>query len=73
MDFDQSGGAFNHLEGDKVDVSYETGNSLTFAELQTKFSQSGGNSIITFDNSNSITLIGVVAAQLQQTDFILSH
>jgi hypothetical protein len=72
-DFDQGGGAFNQAEGDLIDVSgLNGGNGFSnFAELEALFSQSAGDTIVTFEGGNSLTLVGVNFGNLSGTDFIL--
>ncbi len=59
---------FNRAQGDTIDVRGVSG-ILTFADIQSKATLSGSNTIINFGGGNTLTLTGV--ASLQQSDFIL--
>jgi hypothetical protein len=61
-DFDSFGGLFNHAQGDSIDL---TGSGVTsWAQLQALMSQinSGADTLLDFGNGNTITLIGITAA-----------
>ncbi|HET7805250.1 MAG TPA: cadherin-like domain-containing protein [Pseudolabrys sp.] len=69
-DFDQSGGSFNHAEGDIINV---VGSGVTsFAQLQSITSQAGLNTLINFGGGNTMTLNNVTFANLTQNDFVFS-
>lgn len=58
---------FNRAEGDTIDVS---GVSViaTFADVQSRATVSGGNTVINFGGGNTLTLTGVTS--IQQSDFV---
>ena len=58
---------FNDGNGDKIDVSGVTG-IFTFADIQSRATLSGPNTIIDFGGGNTMTLNGVTS--LQQSDFV---
>ena len=58
---------FNDLNGDKIDVIGVSGIS-TFADIQSRATLSGPNTIIDFGGGNTLTLNGVTS--LQQSDFV---
>jgi VCBS repeat-containing protein len=66
-DFDKGEGAFNHDEGDRIDLR-PMGIS-NFTALQALLSESAGNSIVTFSPGNTLTIQGVTNAQLAGRDF----
>jgi Ca2+-binding RTX toxin-like protein len=56
--------------GDVIDLhGYDV---ASFADLQALMTQSGGDTIITFDPHNQIVLQGVTMSQLNSGDFLLS-
>jgi Ca2+-binding RTX toxin-like protein len=58
---------FNDLNGDKIDVGGVSG-IFTFADIQSRATLSGGNTVIDFGGGNTLTLNGVTS--LQQSDFV---
>jgi len=75
-DFDQSGGVFDHSEADRIDLR-NVGIS-NFATLQPMLSQSGTDTIITFNPvnpppaPNTITIQNVSVGQLDARDFLFA-
>ena len=61
-DFDPS------IAGDILSISISYGVN-SFASLMTKAAQVGGDTVITFDANNSITLTGVAMGSLSVLDF----
>ncbi|UPK37904.1 hypothetical protein IVB18_11715 [Bradyrhizobium sp. 186] len=59
---------FDRTQGDTIDLTGMS-NIFTFADVQSKATVSGGNTIIDFGSGNTLTLIGVTS--LQQSDFVL--
>ncbi len=60
---------------DKIDfrgLNLETGLFPTFEAIEGAISESEGNAVISLGSSNVITLIGVAAANLDASDFILA-
>ena len=70
-DFDQSGGSFNHAEGDRIDLTGVC-NVHSFADLN--MTQDGANTVIHFGPgpSDTLTLTGVTATDLADSDFIFN-
>ena len=58
---------FNRTQGDTIDLTALSG-LFTLADVQSKATVSGGNTIIDVGSGNTLTLIGVTS--LQQSDFI---
>jgi Ca2+-binding RTX toxin-like protein len=58
---------FNRAQGDKLDVSGLSA-IATFADIQSRTTVSGGNTVINFGGGNSLTLTGVTS--IQQSDFV---
>src|SRR5205807_9555414 len=58
---------FNRTEGDKIDVTGVSG-VFTLADIQSRATSSGGNTVINFGGGNTLTLNGVTS--LQQSDFV---
>ena len=69
-DFDQSGGSFNHAEGDTIDL---TGSgATTWTQLQSMMRQDGADTLIDFGGGNTIRLTNVTLADLTASDFVFS-
>ena len=60
---------FNRSQGDTIDLTGVLG-IVTFADVQSKATLSGGSTVLNFGGGNTLTLTGV--ASLQQGDFVLS-
>ncbi|WP_312009959.1 Ig-like domain-containing protein [Bradyrhizobium sp. CIR3A] len=61
---------FNRTQGDTIDLTGLSG-FFTLADVQSKATVSGGNTIIDVGSGNTLTLIGVTS--LQQSDFIFPN
>ncbi|MBB4427364.1 Ca2+-binding RTX toxin-like protein [Bradyrhizobium sp. CIR48] len=61
---------FNRTQGDTIDLTGLSG-FFTLADVQSKVTVSGGNTIIDVGSGNTLTLIGVTS--LQQSDFIFPN
>jgi VCBS repeat-containing protein len=62
---------FNGISGDKIDLTGVSG-VHSLADVQAIASQSGANTVIDFGNGNSLTLTGILPADLVDGDFVFT-
>ena len=65
-------GDFNHGEGDRIDLTAVSG-IFSFADVQSRASQQGPNTLIDLGGGNTITLANVIVGNLVAGDFILNN
>ena len=63
---------FNHGEGDRIDLT-GVGGIISFADVQSRASQQGPNTLIDFGGGNTITLANIIVGNLVAGDFILGN
>jgi Ca2+-binding RTX toxin-like protein len=61
---------FNRVQGDLIDVSAVSA-VASFADIQSRTTVVGGNTVIDFGNGNTLTLTGVTS--IQQSDFVFRN
>ena len=71
QDFDQSSGNFDHDEGDTIDLTGVAG-IFTFEDVVSHATQDGDNTVLDFGSGDTLTLTGVTAANLVDSDFVIN-